>query len=134
MRVEHNACKSLVTYADNNMLFVVHRLLFLFTFLYIDVILSQYYMTNVDFDNKISALSVIHNSRSDNLVRCALICGDGFYSFSFNSQTGMCRLYSLCFPCDMPINETGWSSYAYTSIQLLGMCTNLHEFNLILIL
>lgn len=40
MRAEHNTCKSLVTYADYIMFFVVRRLRFLFTFPYVEVTLS----------------------------------------------------------------------------------------------
>lgn len=73
MRAEHNTCKSLVTSADYIIFFVVRRLWFLFTFPYVEVTLSQYYMTNVDFDNRISVLSVLHKRRSDYLLHCTML-------------------------------------------------------------
>lgn len=71
MRAEHNTCKSLVTSADYIIFFVVRRLRFLFTFPYVEVTLSQYYMTNVDFDNRIKCCATKHGEQ--NVMTCALI-------------------------------------------------------------
>lgn len=75
MRAEHNTCKSLVTSADYIIFFVVRRLWFLFTFPYVEVTLSQYYMYNVDLDYRISrsVLSVLHKRRSDYLLHCTML-------------------------------------------------------------
>lgn len=86
MRAEHNTCKSLVTYADYIMFFVVCRLRFLFTFPYVEVTLSQYYMYNVDLDYRISVLSVLDKRRSDYLLHCTML------------MNAIHRLYSFCFP------------------------------------
>lgn len=87
MRAEHNTRKSLVTSADYIIFFVVRRLWFLFTFPYVEVTLSQYYMYNVDLDYRISrsVLSVLHKRRSDYLLHCTML------------MNAIHRLYSLCF-------------------------------------
>lgn len=90
--------------------FDIFRLLLHFTLSSANLVL-QYYEAIPVFENKMSILDPIDTKPADSLVRCAMFCGFGCKTFSFNHDAGLCLTYNTCHILNKTVTKMGWQLY-----------------------
>lgn len=78
--------------------------------------ISEYYVANLEFDNKVPTSEPIDSNYADSLVQCAMLCGSGCKCFNFKEHTRMCRSYNSCNDQDKTVSEIGWRLYVKKSL------------------
>nr|XP_034318465.1 plasminogen-like [Crassostrea gigas] len=97
--------------------FDILRLLLHFTLSSANLVL-QYYEAITVFENKMSILDPIDTKPADSLVRCAMFCGFGCKTFSFNHDAGLCLTYNTCHILNKTVTKMGWQLYNSLSYRL----------------
>lgn len=104
------------------MLFKNHRVHFLFLFLSLSkAFITRHFKAKQELSNKLLIHTLLESRRVGSIIRCASLCDNRCHCFSFNSLSGICRLYSSCDLSDATTSEAGWTYFTELTPQPEGM-------------